>query len=261
MAQARRRTSTSVKHPVRLVRRTWLLGAVLILATGGAGVLLVQGSASAQGPLKFPLRYLKVEGPFLHVTAEQVRAIAGAYTTQGYFATDVRVIKQALQSLPWVYHATVRRVWPDVLHVAIVEQKAVARWGAQALINGDGRLFYPTADEFPQGLPRLDGPDSSVRPLLAQFGEMNVSLAPLGLRIVKLSMDDRRALDAVLENGVRLIIGRSDAESRVQRFARFYPAAERRLGDAFGAVDLRYTNGFVVRRAADRRRRGTSAVG
>jgi cell division protein FtsQ len=247
MAQARRKASTGVKHPVRRARRTWLLGAVVMLVTGGTGALLVQEFESAQGSPKFPLRYLKVEGPFLHVTAEQIRAIAGAYTSQGYFATDVRVIKQALQTLPWVYHATVRRVWPDVLHVAIAEQKAVARWGAQALINSDGRLFDPPADEFPQGLPRLDGPDASVRPLLAQFDQMNASLAPLGLRIVRLSMDERRALDAVLGNGVRLIIGRNDAESR--------------LGDAFGTVDLRYTNGFVVRRGGNGRRQGMSAVG
>lgn len=261
MAQARRKKSVSVKHPVQRARRTWLLGAVLILAAGGTGALLVHGFASSAGSLRFPLRYLKVEGALLHVTADQVRAVAGAYTTRGYFATDVRVIKQALQALPWVYHATVRRVWPDVLHVAIAEQKAVARWGAQALVNSDGQLFYPPSDEFPQGLPRLDGPEAGVGPLLTQFDEMNASLAPLGLRIARLSMDERRALDAVLDNGVRLIIGRNDAEHRVQRFARFYPAAERRLGGALDAVDLRYTNGFVVRREGDGRRRGTGAVG
>src|SRR5678816_2292351 len=50
-------------------------------------------------------------------------------------------LRAALEQVPWVRRAAVRRVWPDRLEVSLEEQVPLARWGAEALVNTYGERF------------------------------------------------------------------------------------------------------------------------
>jgi len=196
----------------------------------------------------FPFRTLRLEGAFEHVTTPQLSAIVAPYAAAGFFETDVRAIKQALEELPWVARASVRRVWPDVLQVTVTEEQAAARWGNDGLVNPAGEVFYPgeRAAEL-ERLPLLEGPPRTSTQVMSAFVRLNSQLSPLKLGITRLSMDARRAWRLTLSNGMRLTLGRKDSERQVERFVQFYPGTlDGRIADV-EEVDLRYTNGFAVK--------------
>ena len=81
----------------------------------------------------------------------------------------------------------------------------------------------------------------------AYYFDLQRQLSPLGLRIVSLGMDARRAWELTLDNGISLTLGSRDAERQMQRFVRFYPQVMAARASDIAQIDLRYSNGFAVR--------------
>jgi cell division protein FtsQ len=235
---------------------------------GLAGVVVVFAAHTLWGSValiertKFPFRVLRVEGAFAHVTTPQLTTIIGPYATGGFFATDVQAIKQALEELPWVERASVRRVWPDVLHVTVTEQRAVARWNDDGLVNPAGQVFYPAErDARLQNLPQLEGPSRTSMQVMAALTRFDGQLSPLRLSVARLSMDARRAWRLTLSNGMEVTLGRKDSERQIERFVRFYPGTlDGRIAEV-EEVDLRYTNGFAVKWRLSGNDSGNGAAG
>src|SRR3546814_2645498 len=70
-----------------------------------------------------------------------------------FFAIRLDQAQAAVDKLPWVDQAEVRKHWPDVVEVRIVEHRPFARWGDDQLLSEDGDLF-PVADPgVPASLP------------------------------------------------------------------------------------------------------------
>ncbi|MCC6207749.1 MAG: cell division protein FtsQ/DivIB [Gammaproteobacteria bacterium] len=206
------------------------------------------GSVALMERTRFPFKVLRVEGSFAHVTAPELSAIVAPYAAAGFFETDVKVIKQALEELPWVERASVRRMWPDVLQVTVTEERAVARWQEGGLVNPAGQVFHPAElDAEAAKLPLLAGPTRTSAQVMGAYVRMSEPLASQGIAITSLSMDARRSWRLTLDNGMRLTLGRKDSERQLERFARFYPGGlAGRVADV-EEVDLRYTNGFAVK--------------
>lgn len=196
-------------------------------------------------PQTLPLKQVQLEAPFVKVSKEQLYDVIKPKAHGGFFNVDVDAVTKAVQALPWVNEASVRRVWPDTLHVSIKEQKAMARWKDQALVNESGELFFPAADTFPNELIELLGPRKIVAQMAEQFRVFEQALQGSDLRMSRISLTPRRAWEVELNDGAVVLLGRNEMKQRLQRFVRFYP----QLGQAVGIkyVDMRYTNGFAVR--------------
>ena len=66
--------------------------------------------------------------------------------------------------------------------------------------------------------------------------------------------DPRGSWSLALDNGIEVVIGRTDARSRLQRFVRVLPQLlGRQPQSAPERADLRYTNGFTLNRGAQQR--------
>src|SRR5690606_15214477 len=76
-----------------------------------------------------PINTVRMETPLHRVTEEEVRLLLARYTESGFLGMDVQDLRDELEQNPWIAHATVRRVWPDVLAIAIREEQPIARWG------------------------------------------------------------------------------------------------------------------------------------
>lgn len=225
-----------------------------VIAAAGFGVMRLLD------PQTLPLRRLEVAGEFRQISAEQVREVVAPYALPGFFALDVAALKGALTDMPWVHDVSVRREWPDTLHVTVYEQVALARWGDDAVINELGKLFYPEAATIPDGLPRLAGPDDTETEVAAGLRMISRELLPLAVRVRELTLDERRSWRLVLDDEVEVVLGRQDMERRVRRFVEFYPRLhDEHPGARIARIDLRYGNGFAVTRtAADKQSRATS---
>ncbi len=216
----------------------WPLLSALLAAS------LVAGAWYLTRPDTLPIHSVRIEGEFAHVTRDELRHAITQAAGGGLFSVDLGAIRRAAQTLPWVHHVTVRRVWPDGLRVSVTEQRAAAIWNDQGLLNDAGEPFYPVPASLP-ALPQLSGPDGSEALLLGHWHAMQKILAPLKLDVTRLAMDERRALRATLGDNMELILGRDEIYARVMRFTRMYTTLAGR--GAMRRADLRYSNGLAVR--------------
>lgn len=258
---ARRTTAdTSRRKPAAPVARRWegvtaALRGALIMASGLvlAG-LLGWAWATLTDPRLLPIKSVQVQGPFTHVDAQTVRDAVSPYLTGNFLTVDVRRVQQVVQTLPWVRQAEVRRTWPDAVHITVIEQVPVANWDEDALVNDAGEVFKAPRASYPAGLPSLRGPEGSGKTVVATFQDVSTMLAPLGLHITRVSLDERRAWSLELDNGIQMVLGRGDGYGRLLKFVRFYRRALRDQEAQVERVDLRYSNGFAVRwKHADKR--------
>lgn len=242
--QAARREQPAV---TRARFRRWLPLPLVATALALASWAFAEGVVTLPEAPDFPIRTLKVEATFERVSAQEVAAVVAPLVAEGFFETDVGSIKQGLNALPWVRNVAVRRVWPDALHVTVIEQAAVALWADEGLLNPDGELFMPADRARIDGLPLLEGPPRTSQQVMAQYQRLSSHLDPLGLGIERLSMDPRRAWKVTLDNGITLVLGRRDAEHQLQRFVRYWPGVIAARAAEIAEVDLRYPSGFAVK--------------
>ena len=96
---------------------------------------------------KFPIREIKVVGQYQHLDDDQVSMISDRFVKGNFFSLDLYSTKEAFTKLPWIRNVSLRRVWPDRLEVFVEEHQAIGRWGAIALVNGNGEIFHGASDE------------------------------------------------------------------------------------------------------------------
>lgn len=214
---------------------------VVLLATLGYGVHWLLQSTT------LPLHQVVVSGRLHKVSEVDVVAAVRPYLNSGFFKTDMASIRNVVTELPWVAHASARRVWPDTVAIQVTEQVPLARWDDTALVNVDGELFYPGKDSFPEGLPVFHAPAGDHALITSRYLEMNNLLYPLNVKITAISMNARRALHINLDNNIELLLGRTAGNETMQRFVNTWSALLAARAQSVERVDLRYGNGFAVR--------------
>jgi cell division protein FtsQ len=181
------------------------------------------------------------------------RALREAIGGRGFWSVSTERVRQAVEQLPWIRRADVRRVWPDRLQVTIEEHRAIARWGAgnAQLLNDYGEVFYASASRPPR--LELSGPLGTAAEVLARHREFGDLLTPLGAEIVRLELSPRLAWRIHLADGMAIEMGREQARAplagRLRRFVDAYRDRAPLAGRRATAVDLRYANGFAMRLA------------
>jgi cell division protein FtsQ len=209
------------------------------------------GVQKLQDPELLPLKIVRIDGGFQRLKREDVQRVLAPHIQTGFFAIDVAAIRAATEELPWVDEVSVRLVWPDTLQLSVTEQVPLARWQQDRMLNLRGEVFQPPLAEIPQGLPVFVGPDGSESEVLSRFQELNERLAPLGLAVKKIGLDARRAWTLKMDDGLIVRLGKKDVEMRMARFFRVYPLLQRKQLQ-LKEVDLRYTNGFSIRKDSER---------
>ena len=194
----------------------------------------------------FPLRVVELRTPLKQASPVQVEAAIARLASGNFFAVSIDELRAALEKLPWVRAAAVRRVWPDRLEIRIEEHVPLARWGAEALVNTHGERFAGTSEAE---LPVFIGPPGSEAEVTRRYARFSQLLAPIGSPLERVVLSARHAWQLRLANGLQLTLGR-DTELAEQRLARFVQAYARTPDAADRAreiVDLRYPNGFALR--------------
>ena len=218
----------------------WILAVALVALPV---VAVVNGWVGAN---QFPLRTLRVQGTLQRVDEVQLRATVLPHAHRGFFAVQLDRIQDAVGALPWVERAEVRKHWPDVLEVRISEHRPFARWGKDRLLSEQGRLFPASTVAVPRGLPLLDGPESRVAEVVALYNQARERLADAG-GVRGVALDKRGSWSISLHNGTDVVLGRSDPEARLERFAPLLPRlVAQHPGQRLARADLRYTNGFSL---------------
>lgn len=200
---------------------------------------------------RWPVRYLRVDAEFNHVSAEQIRAAAATHLGTGFFALDIDRVRASVAKLPWVERVEVRKRWPDTLELRVAEREPFARWGEHQLIGRDGTLFSAPGAESIQGLPRLAGPDGALDDVIAFYNHSSRLFAGTGLGVSGVTLSERGGWTLAMAGGAEVEIGRERSEERMQRFVDVLPRLMAGHNGGFDRADLRYANGFALRWQSD----------
>lgn len=215
----------------------------------------------------YPVRNVRFEGSFRHVTREEVETVVMPLVRGNFFLVDLERIKQRIESIPWVYRASVRRRFPSDVYVQFTEQQLFARWREAEWVNTSGEVVRVPGEGLPSDAPWFTGPDGTAARALTAYRDFTQVLAPEGLRIVALHVTPRHGWrleiqrDPLLEKSFVLILDSDEPRKRIERFARVYAARLMNETPLLKQVDLRYTNGFSIewRDARDGSRTGPVA--
>jgi cell division protein FtsQ len=238
-------------HDARLMNSlaSAVSGATLLAALA-AGVLWL-----SQRPY-FTLRdaaILAAEGhPLRHVSPSLLRAAVKREVRGNFFSIDLDAVRATIETVPWVRRASVRRVWPDGLEVAIEEHRTLALWGDGRLVNTFGELFAANLAEAEEDgdLPQFSGPEGSALQVARRYGELRDAVAPLRVHPDSVALSPRHAWTMRLDDGTVLLLGRDQGmpiERRVARWVDMYPQVMASLKRRAEVIDLRYPNGFAIR--------------
>jgi cell division protein FtsQ len=195
----------------------------------------------------FPIREVKVDGQLSHVNREQIKLIVAKHFKGNFFTLDLEKTRDAFEKLPWARNVSVRRSWPDKLDVVIEEHQALARWGNIALVNTHGELFQAATDA---DLPVFYGPGDGVMEVTKSYGNYSQILNKVDIKIVQMTLSPRRAWEIKTNQGLQIALGRVEMEARLNKFASVYKSTLNQLNAKVVYADLRYPNGFAVRKPA-----------
>jgi cell division protein FtsQ len=193
-----------------------------------------------------PLRVIAMDGNFQRVSPVEIEKVVAPYLSTGFMTVDLDGIERAVETVPWVDHARVRRQWPMGVHVSVTEQIAVARWDDSGLLNMRGELFVRYATHVPAELPHLSGPTGSETAVARRFLAVETRMQEAGLRVAALRLDERGAWEMDLDSGVTVRLGRRDVEERIDRFIRTAAQVIAHRLTEISYVDMRYSNGFAI---------------
>jgi cell division protein FtsQ len=240
-----RRSPVSSVHPVRLRRIGGLAFGLLIAGLLLAGIAEDRHLLPPGPPLT--RRVVRIRGR--EITVAQVKAALQSDWKSGWIDFPIRRAVDRLERMPWVAHAAIRRIWPDTLVVTVREQRPIARWHEEALVNAQGRLFYrgPIPRRF-RALPELSGAAGSLVTLVKMERTCARRLARSGEGLHSLIQNRRGGFRLRLADGLELRLGRK-AGRALRRLDRFLAVVRPALGPRLSRaayVDLRYINGFAV---------------
>ncbi len=221
-----------------------LLSLVFLFLFAAAGFAWVSMGIVAKD--RWPIRWLEINGNFQRISAEQLRASLTPLIHSSFFTIDLQELRDATGRLSWVNAVRVQKRWPDTVVVQVDEYQPFAHWNRGKLISSKGEAFaVPEADEI-QGLPWLRGPQDQLGQVLDNWTKFNDELAPAGLEIQQLRLDQRGAWSMILTNGTSVRLGRTAAYERLQRLMSSWDLLLNDRAAPPQDVDLRYTNGFAV---------------
>jgi len=243
-------TMAPLPPDVRLMNAT----AAALAALAGILVAAMAVIGLSRQPF-FAIRSISVDGDVARNSVSTIRANAAPKLAGNFVTMDLRAVRRAFESVPWVRLAVVRRVWPNRLRVQLEEHRPVAIWGsesgAEKLVNSFGEVFEANVgDVEDDNLPTLAGPEGSSAHVLAMLARVEAGLAPLGARVEALALSGRGSWQATLDTGAVVELGRGSDDDVLARAARFVTTVDQvtsRYHRPLEYADLRHSDGYAVR--------------
>jgi cell division protein FtsQ len=206
----------------------------------------------------FSLRSIQVEGDLTRNSVATIRVNAVPQLRGNFFTIDLQAARHAFETVPWVRHAVVQRVWPNRLAVRLEEHRPVAFWReaddngtAEQLVNAQGEVFEANlGDVEGDSLPTLQGPDGSSAAMLSMLTRLQAVFARQGSHIDTLRLSGRASWSVELDTGAKVELGRGGDDEVLVRADRFVSTVTQ-LTQQFQApvvyADLRHRDGYALR--------------
>lgn len=246
-----RRPQATRRNPTRTSLRDrfsvpWKLIVVLFLVIMPVA-LIVATYQWMQDPQNLTITSVEVKGDLNILDKTQLQPVIEPFTKTNLYLLDEKALEMAIENHPWVYSASMTKIWPDKLVIKIFEQHPVAFWGDKEMLAENGEIIKASLKKKKGVLPLLYSPSDKGRNMATGFLKIRKWMKGFPLKMVEFKEDSRGSWQIKLENGMTLKIGREHQEKRLRRFMVGYDHSLKDVVNNVKTVDLRYTNGFAVK--------------
>jgi cell division protein FtsQ len=217
---------------------TLVLFVVLGLVIYGAGLLYKQ--------IDKPLTNVMIGGNFTFLETAELSELVVGEIDGGFLSVDLTRLGDVLRKHPWVDEVSVRREWPSLLKVEVIEEVPIARWGEKGFLNRLGEELLIESNTHLGALPVLRADFGSSREMMENYQLMAELLIPTGLKIAELKRDSLGVWFIDTATGLRLVIGRDQVSEKLRRFTKVWAAGLSQQLQQIESIDLRYPNGLAV---------------
>ncbi|EQB8915476.1 cell division protein FtsQ/DivIB [Vibrio fluvialis] len=229
-----------------LVKQHAVGGSFFLVVVLLIGFLLYSTISWMWDEQRLPLSKIVLQGNLQYVSTLDVqRAFARLDHIGTFMSQDIDVLQTSVQSIPWVSHASIRKQWPDTIKVFLTEHQVQAIWNGNALLDDDGIVFDGDIGLVKEEHVKLYGPDGSAPEVLKVWWQYNSQFQAIGRNISSLLLNERRAWQIILDNGIRLELGKESLDERIARFFLLYKQLGNEV-DKVSYIDLRYDTGAAV---------------
>ncbi len=197
------------------------------------------------------------------VTRPELLSVFGSDLGRNIFFIPLQERRTALEQLPWVEHATVMRLLPDQLRVAIVERTPIAfvrRGNSIGLIDAHGVLLHLPASAMAArhySFPVVSG-ISATQPVVARaarmhlyqqfISELDAGGDKVSHQLSEVDLSDPEDISALLPSqgsDVLVHFGDSDFLARYRSYQQHLPEWRQQYPH-LSSVDMRYENQVVL---------------
>lgn len=181
-----------------------------------------------------------------YVSEDELRELLRPQLGLGFWQLDLPMIRNLVESHPWVARAEVSRFWPNSLRIDVTEQVPVARWGTDELLNQVGEIFHPNRTFNGDNLIKLSAVNPEPREVLSMLRQLLDLINPYGLHIRELHRQADGSWHAWLVNGDEWVLPEQKPLAVLKRLLMLYgsiPSQE----NMNMRIDLRYRDGFAVK--------------
>jgi len=230
---------------------------MLIAATAGYGAVrgghtetLLAGLRSAGDvaarSVGFGIATVEIRG-LNHVARADLLREAGVSAASSLPLIDADAVRARLKRNPWIGEATVRKLYPDRLEIAVEERAAFALWqrsGKLNLIARDGTVLESAIESKPAELPLVVGIGADKRAgafidLIDRFPEVR-AVVRAGVLIAE------RRWNLRLKNGIDVRLPEDDPALALERLAAL-DREKKILSRDVTVIDLRVPDQIMVR--------------
>lgn len=214
-----------------------------------AGIFVAIGLSFSTKSLKdyvfIPIEVVTLADKLQYAEADAIKLVVSKYVPQGFFALDVKRIREELKTVPWIADANVQRCWPHTVKIKVFERQPLASWQGRGIIDTEGKLFFPRSIGNVTSLPEFVGAEAAIDSMVDMYLLLLAQLKPIGLAVNRLALTPEQGWYADLDNGIKIMLGNMELEERLLRFVWAYDSMVK-SHDTIKVVDLRYTNGLSI---------------
>jgi cell division protein FtsQ len=255
-------------RPASTVGRVFLsAGALLVLGAFTTACLLVRHSLERDARFRIAgIGDIQATG-LTEVSRSEMMPVFGEDIGRNIFFVPIDQRRRALEQIPWIERATVMRVLPDQIRVAVVERQPVAftRHGEQiGLVDANGVLLSmapATMAKHHYSFPVLTGIDAGdsadsrkarMDVYLRMMAELDVDGKHNSVQISEIDLTDAEDARVLMPEQGADIMAHFGEDHFLERYERYqaHIADWRQQYPHLAAVDLRYDNQVVLEMAS-----------
>ena len=233
----------------------------LLLATAGYGVVkgghadwlgtqFAEGRDAVANSVGFRIDSISLTGQ-MQLTREEILAVAGVTGRSSLLFLNADDARRRLKANPWIADATVLKLFPDRLHIAITERRAFALWqkeGRVRVVGRDGVVVEPFVAPHVAHLPLVVGKGANVK--AAEFLALMDRYPQLQEQVHAYVLVAERRWNLRLKNGIDIRLPETNPVEAIDTVIAL-DRDRKLLSRDITAIDLRNADRVAVRLSDD----------